>query len=154
LQIEGSTTPVTAKVLRINPNAQAGSRNVLAYLGIDKPQGLRQGLYAQGTLGTAKLSELAVPVSTVRTDKPNAYVQVVENERVVHKLVQTGQQGMASNSADGQVWVTVQGLSAGTVVIRGAVGSLIEGTTVKFTAPKTADTATGVTQGDAPSPAK
>jgi membrane fusion protein, multidrug efflux system len=147
LQIEGSTTPVTAKVLRINPNAQAGSRNVLAYLGIDKPQGLRQGLFAQGTLGTAKLSELAVPVSTVRTDKPNAYVQVVENERVVHKPVQTGQQGMASGSADGQVWVTVQGLSAGAVVIRGAVGSLIEGTTVKFTVPKAAGVMAGAMAG-------
>lgn len=146
LQIEGSTTPVTAKVLRINPNAQAGSRNVLAYLGIDKPQGLRQGLYAQGTLGTAQLSALAIPVNTVRTDKPSPYVQVVENERVVHKAVQTGQQGMTANSADGQVWVAVQGLSDGAVVIRGTVGSLIEGTTVKFTTPKrvSASTTTSV----------
>jgi multidrug efflux system membrane fusion protein len=86
LQIEGSRQPVTAVVARINPSAQAGSRSVLAYLTIDNPGAtgdagappLRQGLFAQGTLGTARASLLSVPVSAVRTDKPAPYVQALK----------------------------------------------------------------------------
>ncbi|MDW5442850.1 efflux RND transporter periplasmic adaptor subunit [Polaromonas sp. SM01] len=142
LQIEGSGQSVTATVARINPSAQAGSRSVLVYLSIDnsaKPgateaSGLRQGLFAQGTLGTARLATLAVPVSAVRTDKPTPYVQVVENNQVVHKPVVLGVRG--NNTAAGandEAMVAVQGLSENAVVIQGAVGSLREGTTVKFT---------------------
>ena len=133
LQIDGRSEPAKARVVRINPNVQVGSRNVLVYLSIDNPTGLRQGLFAQGTLDTAKVSVLAVPLSALRTDKPAAYVQVVEANRVVHKPVQAGQLGVDAKDADHQTLVAVEGLDAGAVVIQGAVGSLIEGTAVKFT---------------------
>ena len=41
LQIEGGSQVATAKVVRINPSAQAGSRSVLAYLSIDNTPGGR-----------------------------------------------------------------------------------------------------------------
>jgi multidrug efflux system membrane fusion protein len=129
LQIEGGAKPVVAKVARINPSAQAGSRSVLAYLTIVDAAGLRQGLFAQGTLGTAQTSGLAVPLSAVRTDKPAPYVQVVENNQVAHKTVEPGARGEAGK----EVMVAVKGLNPGAVVIRGNVGSLREGTAVKFT---------------------
>lgn len=129
LQIEGSAKPVLAKVVRINPSAQAGSRSVLAYLSVVDATGLRQGLYAQGTLGTARTSALAVPLSAVRTDKPAPYVQVVENNQVAHKTVEPGARGEAGK----EVMVAVKGLNPGVQVIRGNVGSLREGTPVKFT---------------------
>lgn len=131
LQVEGSTRPVTAHVARINPSAQAGSRSVLAYLAVDEPAGLRQGLFAQGTLGTAEMKALAVPLTAVRTDKPSPYVQVVQDGKVVHRTVQPGARG----DAGGETVVAVPGLAAGTVVIAGAVGPLREGTVVKFTRP-------------------
>ena len=130
LRIEGSPRAVAAKVVRINPSAQAGSRSVLAYLAIADAGGLRQGLFAQGTLATGKTSALAVPLSTVRTDKPSPYVQVVENEKVAHKQVETGARGEFNN----EVFVAVKGVAPGTVVIRGNVGPLREGAAVKFTA--------------------
>jgi multidrug efflux system membrane fusion protein len=132
LQIEGSAQTVAAKVVRINPSAQAGSRSVLAYLQIENPSGaaLRQGLFAQGTLGTAQTSLLAVPVSSVRTDKPAPYVQVVENAKVVHQRVTLGARGTAGD----EVLVAVQGLAEGAQVIRGHIGSLGEGMGVRFTA--------------------
>lgn len=131
LQVEGSARPVLARVARINPSAQAGSRSVLAYLSIENGAGLRQGMFAQGTLATGQASALAVPLSAVRTDKPVPYVQVVEDNRVAHKSVQAGVRGQADN----EPMVAVQGVGPGALVIVGSVGPLREGTPVKFTAP-------------------
>jgi RND family efflux transporter MFP subunit len=135
LQIEGSLKAVTAKVVRINPTVQAGSRSVLVYLSIDNASALqknfplRQGLFAQGTLGTARASSLAVPLSSVRTDKPAPYVQAIENSQVVYKTVALGARG----TADNMDVVAVTGLNESAMVIGGNVGRLREGTRVKFT---------------------
>jgi membrane fusion protein, multidrug efflux system len=133
LQIEGSAQTIKAQVVRINPSAQAGSRSVLAYLRIDNPGGtalpLRQGLFAQGSLGTASAPLLALPLSTVRTDKPAPYVQAVENGQVVHKAVELGARGNAGE----EKLVAIKGLAEGALVIRGEVGALREGTQVRFT---------------------
>ena len=129
LQIEGSATPVQARVARINPSAQAGSRSVLVYLGIENGTGLRQGMFAQGTLGIGTASALTVPLSAVRTDKPLPYVQVVEDNRVAHRSVQTGARGRAGD----EVMVAVQGIAPGVLVVQGSVGPLREGTAVKLT---------------------
>ncbi|MDO9185418.1 MAG: efflux RND transporter periplasmic adaptor subunit [Bacteroidia bacterium] len=140
LQIEGSANTVKARVARINPSAQAGSRSVLVYLSLDNPAGsalpLRQGLFAQGTLGTAQAALLAVPVSSVRTDKPAPYVQAIENGRVVHRTVTLGARGHAGSEA----LVAVTGLAEGTLVLRDQVGALLEGTPVRFTAMDAAPT--------------
>ena len=131
LQIEGSPKTVAAKVVRINPTAQAGSRSVLAYLSIDNAaaQPLRQGLFAQGSLGAGQTALLAVPVGSVRTDRPAPYVQAIENNQVAYKTVELGARG----AADGVDVVAVSGLKDGAVVLRSNVGSLREGTPVKFT---------------------
>jgi RND family efflux transporter MFP subunit len=130
LRVEGLAQPVTARVARINPSTQAGSRSVLVYLGLAAGSGLRQGLFVQGTLGTAQLSALAVPVSAVRTDKPSPYVQVVEQDRIVHRTVTLGERG----EAGGQPMVAIGGVAENTTVLAGSVGTLREGTQVKFTA--------------------
>ena len=154
LRVEGSSQPITARVVRINPNAQAGSRNVLAYLRLDAPAAadvmansgaLRQGLFAQGTLATVRAELLAVPVSSVRTDKPAPYVQTVEASKpaeprtadgrfrvVVHRAVTLGQRGASSQA--GEPVVAVTGLPVGVTVLRAAVGALREGTRVTVTA--------------------
>ena len=137
LQIEGSRQPVGARVVRINPSAQAGSRSVLAYLAIENTPGigestalpLRQGLFALGTLGTARASLLAVPVSAVRTDKPAPYVQAIENGQVVHRAVEPGARGTSGN----ETVVAIKGLAENTLVIRGEIPTLREGTRVRFT---------------------
>jgi RND family efflux transporter MFP subunit len=129
LQVEGTSRPVRARVARINPSAQPGSRSVLAYLAVADATALRQGLFAQGTLATSRASALAVPLSAVRTDKPSPYVQVVENDRVAHKTVQMGARG----ESEKEIMVAVTGVAPGALVIRGNIGPLREGTTVKFT---------------------
>ena len=138
LQIEGGSQRFSATVARINPSAQAGSRSVLAYLSIDKQSaaalaGLRQGLFAQGRLGTARISSLAVPLSAVRSDKPQPYLQIIENKLIVHKPVVLGARGNSSGE-NSEPMVAVQGLAENALVLRATVGALREGTAVKFTA--------------------
>lgn len=128
LRVEGVAEPVAATVARINPAAQAGSRSVLAYLSVAPQPGLRQGLFAEGTLATAEQRALAVPLSAVRTDKPAPYVQLATQGRVAHQSVQPGVRG----SVNGETWVAVSGVPEGAVVLRGSTGALREGTAVRL----------------------
>ncbi len=128
LQIEGTTQTVNAKVARISPSTLPGSRSVLVYLSVEGTPGLRQGLFAQGMLGTQLKQGLAVPLDAVRTDKPQPYVQVVEDNKIAHRNVTLGARGQTSESA--QMWVLVEGLKDQEVVVRGELGSLRAGTAV------------------------
>jgi multidrug efflux system membrane fusion protein len=130
LQIEGGSQPVSAKVVRVNPSVQAGSRAVMVYLALDSTTGLRQGLFAQGTLGTASTEALSLPLSAVRTDKPQPYVQAVQNKQIVHLPVELGARG----DAEGQPMVAVKGIADQATVVNASVGPLREGTAVTFTA--------------------
>jgi len=130
LQVEGHEQPLAARVARINPSAQAGSRSVLVYLQLKPQPGLRQGLFAQGALGTERIQALAVPVLAVRTDKPQPYVQVIEGERVRHVTVALGARGMAG----GQEMVAIEGVPAGSRVLAASAGALREGTLVRSAA--------------------
>ncbi len=126
LQIEGSAKPVNARVVRINPSAVAGSRAVVAYLAVDPAPGLRQGLFAQGVLGTGHLQTLAVPLSAVRTDKPQPYVQLAEKQQVRHQTVELGARG----EIDAQAMVAIKGVSENAKVVSGSVGTLRDGTPI------------------------
>lgn len=128
LQVEGWSEAVQATVLRINPSTQAGSRSVLVYLGVAGRAGLRQGLFAQGSLGTASVQAMAVPLSSVRTDKPQPYVQVLESGTVRHVPVQLG----ARAEGEGSTRVAVQGLTEGSLVLAGSVGAVRAGVKVKL----------------------
>lgn len=127
LTVEGASQPVAARVVRINPNAVAGSRAVLVYLALEGSAGLRQGLFAQGSLQTGVSRTLAVPLSTVRTDKPEPYVQLLDKGQVQHQSVTPGVRG----DLNGQTLIAVPGLTEGTSVLVGSVGKLRAGTPVK-----------------------
>ena len=130
LTIEGAPLRVPATVARINPTAQAGSRSVLVYLQLHTTDGLRQGLFAQGQLRTGQTQGVAVPLSAVRTDKPQPYLQLVRDGKVVHQTVTLGARGRVLD----EDWVAVAPLNAGDQVLRVAVGALREGTAISLTA--------------------
>lgn len=137
LQVEDRSTPFTARVKRISPSAQTGSRSVMIYLGLDKPEGLRHGLFAKGLLGMGNSQVIAVPLSAVRTDRAQPYVQVVETagnqQQVAHKTVTLGVRGMDLARPESEPLVGVTGLAEGSVVLKGAVGALREGLVVTYT---------------------
>ena len=142
LKVEGVTEPVPAKVLRINPSAQMGSRSILVYLGVKGREGLRQGQFAQGSLGTESLQVMAVPVNSVRTDKPQPYVQVVQDGLVRHITVRTGER----SEGEQQNLVAVTDVSEGAQVLSGSVGAVREGVQVKFTVPAKSNLAPAAAQ--------
>lgn len=128
LSIEGASQTLSAKVLRVNPSAVAGSRAVLAYLAVQSNPGLRQGLFAQGRLNIGKLQVLAVPLAAVRTDKPLPYVLLIQDGAVVHQTVELGARG---EQAD-QTMVGIKGLPERSVILSGTLGSQRAGTRVKL----------------------
>jgi RND family efflux transporter MFP subunit len=137
LQVEDRKNTIGAKVKRISPSAQTGSRSVLIYLTLDKAEGLRHGLFAKGILGMGKSQVMAVPLSAVRTDRAQPYVQVVEQVgdqlQVLHKTVTLGVRGMDLAQPESETMVGVTGLAEGSTVLKSHVGALREGMAVKYT---------------------
>jgi len=127
LQVEGVGQTVAASVLRINPSTQAGSRSVLVYLGVAGREGLRHGAFAQGSLGTRAQQAITLPLASVRSDKPQPYVQLIEGDSVRHAPVETGARIQAGN----QTRVVVTGLSEGAQVLGPGVGAMREGVKVR-----------------------
>ena len=133
LSIDGLAEPATATVARINPSTQSGTRAVLVYLALAPQPGLRQGLFARGTIELARKSALAVPVATVRIDQAQPYVLAVQNGKVVLRSVGLGLRGEAT--IDGRIDSVVElasGAQAGDTVLRGTAGAVRDGTAVKL----------------------
>ncbi|ROR24307.1 RND family efflux transporter MFP subunit [Comamonas sp. BIGb0124] len=138
LRLEGLPALAQGTVSRINPSVQSGSRSVLAYIRVPPAPGMRQGLFVQGTVGTAGVQGLAVPLLAVRTDQPQPYVLTVTDGTVRRRPVTLGQRGKFRQDT----WVLVEGqgaaLAAGTAVIVSPVGALPDGTRVRMTPDATA----------------
>ncbi|OGB33757.1 MAG: efflux transporter periplasmic adaptor subunit [Burkholderiales bacterium RIFCSPLOWO2_02_FULL_66_35] len=140
LTVEGLAQPVDATVARINPSVQAGSRSVLVYLRVPAVVGMRQGLFAQGQIVTGQLNAPAVPLSAVRNDKPQPYIQTVTDGKIAHVPVVLGRQGLL----DGEPMLVIDGVAlapVGTTLLRVQAGLIREGTAVTLTGPTAAATA-------------
>jgi membrane fusion protein, multidrug efflux system len=133
LSIDGLAEPATATVARINPSTQSGTRAVLVYLTLQPQPGLRQGLFARGTIELAKKSALAVPLAAVRIDQAQPYVLAVQNGKVALRSVVLGLRGEAR--LDGRIDSMVElvsGVQAGDTVLRGSAGAVRDGAVVRL----------------------
>ena len=130
LNVEGQPQALAARVARISPSVQPGSRSVLVYLQVAPAPGLRQGLFAQGHIVVATAQGVAVPQSAVRNDKPQPYVQLVEQGKVVHRTVALRSGGLSGEPAE-PVWLLAE-LREGAVVLRAQAGLIREGTDVRL----------------------
>ena len=129
--IAGLPEPVAARVARISPSAMTGTRSVLAFLSLERTEGLRQGLFARATVEVQRRSALVVPASAVRDDQAQPYVLAVENGVAVARTVVLGARGevQVNGQRESAVEIT-RGLEAGAVVLRGTVGALRPGSRV------------------------
>lgn len=126
LNVEGTSQEVSAKVLRINPSTQTGSRSVLVYLGLQSHPLLRQGVFVQGSLGTQKVQAVVVPLESVRSDKTKPYIQTLQDNQVVHLQVELGAKG----EADGKAVMALKEIKEGTRVLAPSAGAVRDGTLV------------------------
>ena len=126
LNVEGTSQEVLARVLRINPSAQTGSRSVLVYLGLQSHPLLRQGVFVQGSLGTQKVQAVVVPLESVRSDKTKPYVQTLQDNQVVHLQVELGAKG----EADGKAVMALKEIKEGTRVLAPSAGAVRDGTLI------------------------
>lgn len=131
VQIDGLAAPVPARVARIAPAAQTGTRTVMAYLALQGVPGLRQGLFARASVELQRREALVVPLSALRVDQARPYVLAVEGGRAQPRAVSTGLRGevLIDGRPEAAVEIT-EGLAAGTPVLRGTVGLLRAGTPV------------------------
>jgi membrane fusion protein, multidrug efflux system len=135
LLVDGFSEPMLATIARINPSTQAGTRAVMVYLTLAPHAGLRQGLFAKGSIELQRRSALVAPVSAVRVDQARPYVLTVAEGRVAAKTVSLGARGEATLNAGRESVVEItEGLAAGSTLLRGVVGQLREGTPVNLAA--------------------
>ncbi len=136
VQVDGLADAMAARVVRINPAAQAGTRSVMAYIELAPgaaAAGLRQGLFARATIELQRRSALVVPVSALRVEQASPYVATVVAGKIVQRAVRTSARGEVM--VDGRLESAVEilsGLSPGDVVLRGTVGTLRDGTRVSL----------------------
>jgi membrane fusion protein, multidrug efflux system len=142
LTIDGSAQPVAARVVRINPGTQAGTRAVMAYLALEPLPGLRQGLFARGPVELQRAAALVVPASALRSDQARPYVLLVAEGRITRRTVTAGAEGEALVDGVPEAVVEISaGLQPGDRVLRGTVGTLRDGTPVRLAAPAQAPSA-------------
>ena len=126
LNVEGTAQEVSARVIRINPSTQTGSRSVLVYLGLQSHPLLRQGVFVQGNLGTKQVQAVVVPLESVRTDKTKPYVQILQEDKIIHLQVALGAKG----EADGKAVMALKEIKEGTLVLAPSAGAVRDGTLV------------------------
>jgi len=129
--VDGIAAPVAAKVARINPSAQAGTRAVMVYLAVEPQPALRQGLFARGTIELDRKRTLALPLAAVRTDQARPYVMRVRDGRAVATPVTLGVRG----AIGGEPWVEIAaGVGEGEPVLAASTGVVRDGTPVRLPA--------------------
>lgn len=142
LEVDGLSAPATARVVRINPSTQAGTRAVMVYMALQPLPGLRQGLFARGSIELQKKDALVAPLSAVRVDQARPYVLRVEGGKALQRTVELGTRGQAQ--IDGRVESAVEltsGAAAGDTLLRASAGALRAGTSVKLAVPSVAASA-------------
>jgi len=133
LEVDGLAQAASAKVARINPSTQPGTRAVMVYLAVKPDPALRQGLFAKGSIEVQRKTALVVPANSVRVDQARPYVLVVADGKVVQRAVTLGARGDALIDGRRESAVEITGgIGEGTTLLRGTAGGVRDGTAVRL----------------------
>jgi RND family efflux transporter MFP subunit len=138
VQVEGRSDPVTGRIDRIAPAAEAGTRAIGVVVVLDnKDERFRAGQYAQARVSLPDSERrLTLPATAVGQASGQDYVWTVENEALVRRIVITGRSDLGA----GRVEVT-RGLAPEAQVLAARFDNLKEGAPAKVVAQRSAPTA-------------
>lgn len=116
------------KVSRISPATVPGTRSISIYIALENPGNtLRAGLFAQGELLVSRAENvLLAPAAAVREEGGTPFVYVVSGNVLKRRAVQVLKEG-----PDAPVRI-VSGLSAGEQIVRGNLGQLRDGASIRI----------------------
>lgn len=138
VHVEGQDKPVSGRIDRIAPAAEAGTRAIGVVVVLDnKQEQFRAGQYAQASVKLADdATRLSLPSSAVGQASGQDFVWTVENNALVRRIVITGRRDVNN----GRVEVT-KGLTSDVTVLAARFDNLKEGAPAKVVAQRAAPTA-------------
>lgn len=128
LVVTGIQDSIAGRIARINPIADAATRQVRIYVEVPNRGNLVSGLYASGYAVAREVRDaVAVPRTAIRTEgtSQESVVYVVRAGKIARRVVHTGIEDATRGL------VQVSGVSAGDSVVVGPVEGLGEGTRVE-----------------------
>ncbi|MFG6413401.1 efflux RND transporter periplasmic adaptor subunit [Roseateles sp. DC23W] len=138
VQVEGVEQPVEARIARIAPAAEPGTRSIGVTLVLDNPKELyRAGQYAVAKVQLADDTQrLTVPIAAISRNAGQEQVWMIENGTLARRIVTTGR----SDAREGRVEV-LTGLKPGAQVLAARFDNLREGDPATIVAAKSAKVA-------------
>lgn len=134
IRVEGSDRNVEARISRIAPAAEPGTRSIGVTLELDNPkEEFRAGQYAMAKVELPDDAQrLTVPQAAVTSNAGQDGVWLIENGALLRRIVTTGR----SDAREGRVEV-LQGLSPGSQVLAARFDNLREGAKASVVVSKT-----------------
>lgn len=141
VKVEGVDQPVEAKIARIAPAAEPGTRSIGVTLVLDNPKELyRAGQYAVAKVVLADdTPRLTVPIAAISRNSGQEQVWLIENGALLRRVVTTGR----SDAREGRVEI-LNGLKPEAQVLAARFDNLREGDPALVVAAKSAKVASAV----------
>jgi membrane fusion protein (multidrug efflux system) len=135
VKVEGVEQPVEAKIARIAPSAEPGTRSIGVTLVLDNPKELyRAGQYAVAKVVLADDTQrLTVPMAAISRNAGQEQVWMIENGTLARRVVTTGR----SDVREGRVEI-LNGLAPQALVLAARFDNLREGDPARVVAAKAA----------------
>ncbi|SEL63508.1 RND family efflux transporter, MFP subunit [Roseateles sp. YR242] len=133
MQVEGFDAPVEARIARIAPAAEPGTRSIGVTLTLDNPgERFRAGQYAVARVEMPDDKQrMTVPITAVGTVSGQEHVWVIDKGNLVRRIVTTGRR----DAREGRIEV-LAGLTAQTQVLGARFDNLKEGEKATILPPK------------------
>ena len=133
LRIEGVDDPVTARIARISPAAEPGTRSIGVTLSLDNPgERFRAGQYAVARVELADdKPRLTVPVTAIGAVSGQEHVWLIEKGTLVRRIVTTGRR----DPREGRVEI-LAGVTPQSQVLGARFDNLKEGERAEIRVPK------------------
>ncbi|WP_416763028.1 efflux RND transporter periplasmic adaptor subunit [Roseateles sp. So40a] len=135
VKVEGSDEPVTARIARISPAAEPGTRSIGVTLTLDNPgERFRAGQYAVARVELPDdKPRLTVPVGAIGAVSGQEHVWLIEKGALVRRIVTTGRR----DPREGRVEI-LAGVTPQSQVLGARFDNLKEGERAEIRAPKAA----------------